>query len=429
MKTITYFNKITRKFLSVFSIIIICSNLLSGQNPDPKYSLVRAENYVQSKNYYLLTLFGKLPEVSKLIATDGELAKVGIAKKEYLSLSLRNCGNDIGCFMGKIRFSDAEIMNIGNRLVALYDSRKELKSLVQNHLIPSGCYVMSGNLSPSELLRKAWEQDAKAVNFALEVYGERSRKPNYPSIDSISFNVLSKDFPIVIYDCSNLVFEDVRKDDLFFMPTMDYALRLIEINDRNRAADYEPMETTCNKKAYDRIKIIHWTGFKYSMILVPGEGPEIRDEPLSPIGMLRCRVAAYRWKEGYAPFIMVSGGKVHPYKTKYCEAEEMKRYLMETMHVPENAIFMEPHARHTTTNMRNCARLIFRYGIPFEKPCITSTTREQSYYITDKEMQDRCVEELGYSPYKNGRRLSETEAEFYPLVSALQIDMDEPMDP
>jgi isocitrate dehydrogenase len=130
-----------------------------------------------------------------------------------------------------------------------------------------------------------------------------------------------------------------------------------------------------------------------------------------------------------APFIVVSGGKAHPYKTKYCEAEEMKKYLMETMHIPENVIIMEPHARHTTTNMRNCVRLIFRYGIPMDKPCITSTTKEQSFYITDKEMQDRCMEELGYSPYANGKRLSETEAEFYPNVTSLQIDFDEPMDP
>ena len=213
------------------------------------------------------------------------------------------------------------------------------------------------------------------------------------------------------------------------MPTMDYAIREIEINDRNRAADYEPMEKKCNKLAFEKVKTTHWADWKYSLILVPGEGPEIREEPLSPIGMMRCRVAAYRWKEKMAPFIMVSGGKAHPYKTKFCEAEEMKKYLIETMHIPENVIFMEPHARHTTTNIRNCVRLMFRYGFPMDKTCITSTDKDQSYYITDKEMQDRCVEELGYSPYKNGTRLSETAAEFNPRISALQIDPDEPMDP
>lgn len=413
----------------IFFLTIVCCNLMAGQLPDQKYSLVKAESYVQSKNYYLLTLFAQLPEVKKLISNDEELSKIANAKRNNLLLSLKNCGNNVNCYFENIKFSNAEIQNIGARLVDLYSTHKELKALVKNHLIPSGCYVMYANSEPQEMLKKAWEQDAKAVNFAIEVYGARSRKPNYPSIDSISFDIHSKDYPIVVYDCINTVLEDVKNDHLFFMPTMDYAIRAIEINDRNRIADYEPMEQNCNKPACDRIKTIHWSAFKYSLILVPGEGPEIRDEPLSPIGMLRCRVAAYRWKEGIAPFIMVSGGKAHPYKTKYCEAEEMKKYLIETMHVPGNVIFMEPHARHTTTNMRNCARLIFRYGMPMDKPCITSTTKEQSYYITDKEMQDRCIEELGYSPYKNGKRLSETEAEFYPLVSSLQIDADEPMDP
>ena len=415
--------------LLILLLSIVSFNLMAGQQPDQKYVLVKAESYVQAKNYYLLTLFAQLPEVKKLLSNDTELAKIAQAKKDFLTTSLKNCGDLAQCYLENIRFTDSEIQNIGTRLISLYDTHQELKALVQNHLLPSGCYILYQELKPAEMLKNAWEQDAKAVNFAIAVYGARSRKPNYPSIDSISFDVHHKDYHYVMNDCSNTVWEDTKKESLFFMPTMDYAIRLLEINDRNRIADYEPMETNCNKKAFDRVKTIHWSDFKYSLILVPGEGPEIREEPLSPIGMLRCRVAAYRWKEGFAPFIVVSGGKAHPYKTKFCEAEEMKKYLMETMHVPENVIIMEPHARHTTTNMRNCVRLAFRYGFPMDKPCITSTTREQSYYITDKEMQDRCKEELGYSPYNNGKRLSETEAEFFPLLAALQIDADEPMDP
>ena len=408
---------------------MVCGSVFAGQIPDQKYSLVKTESYVQSSNYYLLTLFEKLPEINKLLTKDAELAKIAAAKKNYMATSLKECGNNIDCYLGKVRFSKEEIRLIGERLLQLYATSRELKSMVKNHLIPSGCYVNLAATDDGDMLKKAWEQDARAVNFALAVYGDRSRKPNYPSIDSISFNVRSKDYHYVLYDCSNTVLEDVKKSGLFFMPTMDYALRVIEVNDRNRAADYEPMERNCNKLAFERIKTIQWQNYKYSVILVPGEGPEVREEALSGIGMLRCRVAAYRWKEGFAPFIVVSGGKAHPYRTIYCEAEEMKKYLMETMHVPENVIIMEPHARHTTTNMRNCARLIFRYGLPMDKPGITSTTMEQSYYITDQEMQDRCKQELGYSPYSNGKRLSETEAEFFPSVASLQIDEDEPMDP
>ena len=418
-----------KSHLLILSLFVVCGSVFAGQIPDQKYSLVKTESYVQSSNYYLLTLFEKLPEINKLLTKDAELAKIAAAKKNYMATSLKECGNNIDCYLGKVRFSKEEIQFIGERLLQLYATSRELKSMVKNHLIPSGCYVNLAATDDGDMLKKAWEQDARAVNFALAVYGDRSRKPNYPSIDSISFNVRSKDYHYVLYDCSNTVLEDVKKSGLFFMPTMDYALRVIEVNDRNRAADYEPMERNCNKLAFERIKTIQWQNYKYSVILVPGEGPEVREEALSGIGMLRCRVAAYRWKEGFAPFIVVSGGKAHPYRTKFCEAEEMKKYLMEVMHVPQNVIIMEPHARHTTTNMRNCARLIFRYGLPMDKPCITSTTMEQSYYITDQEMQDRCKQELGYSPYSNGKRLSETEAEFFPSVASLQIDEDEPMDP
>jgi hypothetical protein len=63
-----------------------------------------------------------------------------------------------------------------------------------------------------------------------------------------------------------------------------------------------------------------------------------------------------------------------------------------------------------------------------DKPCISSTSKYQSYYITDV-VPARSEKELGYVPFKNGKRLSDTESEFYPLAVSLQIDFDEPMDP
>jgi len=119
---------------------------------------------------------------------------------------------------------------------------------------------------------------------------------------------------------------------------------------------------------------------------------------------------------------------VHPYKTKYSEAYEMKKFLMNTLHVPESAIIMEPHARHTTTNVRNCTRLMFRYGMPMNKPGLISNVRAAIQYI-NTVLTERCKRELGYYAYKGGNKLSDTEIEFYPNAMSLQIDFDEPMDP
>lgn len=195
-----------------------------------------------------------------------------------------------------------------------------------------------------------------------------------------------------------------------------------------QAVDFEPMTETVNKEAFNRVKTIKWDAYPYSVILVPGAGPEDPKVALSAEGMLRCRLAAIQYKKGVAPFIVVSGGKVHPYKTIYSEALEMKKFLIEKLNIPENVTIMEPHARHTTTNMRNCVRLIFRYGMPIEKPCISTTTAGQSMMITTT-LAARCQKELNEVPFKAGKRLSETEAEFIPVIDALHINPAEPLDP
>jgi uncharacterized SAM-binding protein YcdF (DUF218 family) len=55
-----------------------------------------------------------------------------------------------------------------------------------------------------------------------------------------------------------------------------------------------------------------------------------------------------KYKEGVAPFIVVTGGKVYPFKTRNVEAYHMKQYLINEFEIPEDQIIIEPHARHTT---------------------------------------------------------------------------------
>jgi hypothetical protein len=189
----------------------------------------------------------------------------------------------------------------------------------------------------------------------------------------------------------------------------------------------EPMFSTVNKAAVDRIKTTNWSKYPYTILLIPGAGPDEPATALSAEGMLRCRLAAQEYRAGKAPFIMPSGGKVHPYKTKFCEAEEMKTYMVQVLHIPAHAIIMEPHARHTTTNMRNGVRLMYRYGIPVNKPGLVVTGKSQTDGIV--AMAPRCVKELKYVPYKLGKRPSETEVEFFAVPEAMQINPYEPLDP
>lgn len=428
---------ISRPKLFSFLFLFIVGQACFAQNnhPDPRYKLISGNDYVQSKNYYLLTLFQELPDVKKLLDSDPFLKTMGTAKVDSINKALKTCERDGFCYTNSLKFSDAEIKTVGEKLKALYQSSNALGKLVKDHLVPSGTYILFQQLPAEEMLVKAWMQDAEGVNFAIGVYAE-GKKPNYPNIDSISFNTRDPrnnntflyNYVSLLYNTASLVAQENKTQPSFFAPSLTAALRFIEINEREQASDFEPMAEGENKAAYERVKTVKWDNYKYSVIMLPGAGPEDPAVPLSAEGMLRCRLAAMQYHKGLAPFIVPSGGKVHPYKTKYCEATEMKKYLVEKMHVPANAIIIEPHARHTTTNMRNTVRLMYRYGIPLNKMGISCTTRGQSAMI-EKILIDRCLRELNEAPYKNGVRLSETEMEFYPLIDALHINPKEPMDP
>jgi len=417
--------KISLVFIFLFPTLQMPAQLV-GLNPH--YKLIAGKSYVQSKNYYLLTLLETLPDVKTLVQTDSVFAQLSVSKTEGLIQALKGCGRDPFCYTEKIKFSQDEIKLISERLRVLYRKDNPLGKLVNNHLIPSGTYILFQNLAPEEMLVKAWEQDAAGINFAIGVYAE-GKKPNYPRIDSISLDRKdSNSYAGLLYNTVSLLKVETGIQSLFFEVPMHGALYFIEMNERDQAADFEPMMEGANKAAFNRIKTINWKAYKYSVIEIPGAGPDDPSVALSAEGMLRCRLAAIQYHQGAAPFIVTSGGKVHPYKTKFCEAIEMKKFLMEKLSIPENAIIIDPHARHTTTNMRNTVRLIYRMGIPFDKPGITCTTRGQSTMISNT-LISRCLKELNEAPYKNGVRLSETEVEFYPLKEALHIFPFEPLDP
>lgn len=396
-----------------------------SQKTAPNRASQPSAYWIQLKNFYLLTLFEQDRAVSNMIENDAELSKLTQKKLSDLNSSVTDC-KDALCFPSKILLSAEDIQFVSDRLKILYKPGNTLDLLVKNILIPSGRYSLYKGLSANELLVKAWEQDASAINYAIAVYA-RGKKPNYPLIDSIAYNIKAKSYSILMYDASVTLQQDVKNTRLFFLPALKAALIYLEINERKDPANYEPMATTVNKAAVENIKLINWKNYPYTNILVPGAGPDNLTSPLSGEGMLRCRLAAQQYKLGKAPLIMVSGGNVHPYKTKYNEAAQMKLFLMQEFNIPGSAIILEPHARHTTTNMRNCARLIYQYGIPADKPGLVITDKSQTDFIVS--MDERCMKELGYIPYKLAKRVSDTELEYYPQPEAKQIDPDEPLDP
>jgi hypothetical protein len=223
--------------------------------------------------------------------------------------------------------------------------------------------------------------------------------------------------------------ERIAPVSLFFEPSLQFALSLLQINNRDESGRHEPLEVKENVAALHHIASIAWKNFAYSVIVVPGSGPDRLAWSLSPLSRLRIEIAARRFKEGKAPLILVSGGYVHPNQTPYSEAIEMRKSLIDDFGVPIDAIIIDPHARHTTTNLRNAARLIYRYGIPFERKALITTDEFQRTYIESDAFASRCEQELGYQPATIRGRVSIFDLEFTPRRDSLQIDAMDPLDP
>ncbi|HEV7475765.1 MAG TPA: ElyC/SanA/YdcF family protein, partial [Pyrinomonadaceae bacterium] len=110
-------------------------------------------------------------------------------------------------------------------------------------------------------------------------------------------------------------------------------------------------------------------------------------------------------------------------------AIEMKKYVMEKYKIPERSILIEPQARHTTTNFRNAARLIFRYGIPSDLKALVTSSADHITLTTQGGFRIRCSTELGYFPMEFITWISPTAAEFKPSVASLFFDANDPLDP
>jgi hypothetical protein len=383
---------------------------------------------LQDKNFYLLSLIERDDAVKSAIRRDPVLAAATAKRREGVDRAVADCALDLECYAAKFRFTPEQVEETSHALTSLYERTPAMRALVDGELRISGAYYRHRELSGPDLLAKAWTECAGGINHAIDVY-TLGKPPRYPAIDSITYDPKSAAWQRIVQHAAAILQEDRAALDLPHTASLRFALQMMTLNHRDEAARYEPLENGENRAASQHARSIDWSRYPYTAIVVPGSGNDRPGVHLSPNGMLRDEIAVRRFREGKAPFILVSGGHVHPNQTEYSEAIEMKRDLMTRFGIPEEAIIVDPHARHTTTNMRNAARLMYRYGIPLDRKALISTDLSQSTYIENPDFGKRCIAELGYVPHKLLQRVSPFDIEFIPSIESLHIDPLDPLDP
>ena len=385
--------------------------------------VVFADSVVIAKSYPFFSRISDDKKLQKLIRKSKIFKRQLKAHTGRVNGSLTRCDKPV-CFVNQLKWSDEEIRLMGNEFVRMYNRYLPVRKLV-SELKAKGNYPLYISDADTTYLRKIWNDAAQSINRVFNVY-INGDMPRYAKIDSISFNRM--DGAYMEKARGLMVRISGRKHALFFEEGLSAALEVLKWNERKEAWQFEPLAGGLNQAPYTRVGETDFSKFRYSMILVPGLGPEIPGQALDPKGAKRCEEGAERYKNGLAPFIVVSGGNVHPFKTPFNEAVEMKKYMVEKLGIPAEVIFIEPHARHTTTNLRNTSRMIFRFGIPGDKPLLIVTDSSQASYIAGG-MKNTAMRDLGYLPYGKLKVLSPVELEFYPVKQSLQPDPFDPLDP
>ncbi len=173
----------------------------------------------------------------------------------------------------------------------------------------------------------------------------------------------------------------------------------------------------------------------YELLIVPGFTPVDAKQPIHlndlPAAESRVQLAAQDLRSGMAPAVLVTGGSVHPPGTPHNEALMMRARLLE-LGIAADQILVDPHARHSTTNLRNAGRLMnslrLVHGLivtGFER-----TTFSQAFYFAYAGLSTftlRCQRELGYS-VGTLRAVDDHHIEYTPSAAVATPSYFDPLD-
>ena len=175
-----------------------------------------------------------------------------------------------------------------------------------------------------------------------------------------------------------------------------------------------------------------WGKYPHHLIVVPGYTPLNAKSPIKmhPTQKERLEQAVRDYHAGQAPFIMVSGGNVHPPGTDVNEALSMKEEL-KRMGIPEDRIIVDARAQHSTTNLRNVGRYMLDHGMT---RALVTTSFDQDFYFSCPDISDfhnRCRRNLGYTvgELEDVGNADPNHSVFTPSKDVHRINYKDPRDP
>jgi hypothetical protein len=416
-----------RLFRMFMAILALCAMPAAALAIDPPGYSAPFDETLETLNFPLLVMVRTTPGWGEAIRDDATLAALARQRAERVQ-SAPGCSPKPVCLAEAWEWTTADIAIVDDALRRLSADSERLQALVTRQMRLSGRFARHETLADSALLAAAWADTAAGMNQVIAVYA-KGTAPRYPLIDGMIFDPRDERFAAVLGAHGQVTAAGSGPGDLVFDAPARYAIGLLRMNERTEAAAYRPLLQGSNAAPVRLAARTRWADYRYPALLVFGHGPEDAQSRTGPLGHIRMARAADLFAAGLAPFIVVSGGNVHPNRTPFNEAVEMKRILIEQYNVPAERILIEPHARHTTTNLRNCARLLFAAGLPTDRPSLIVTDPATAGYIGSEGLMTRTLQETGVVPGRVTAADTAFAFEFLPSRQTFHVDPRDPLDP
>lgn len=408
----------------LFAALIAAPPSARAQDPQGYNSVL--DESLEARVFPLFSYFLAVPAWQEALAADPALQRLALERAARVPAEA--CTAAPQCITDAWVWTDEDIKLVDLRLRSLVKQSNLADALIKQHMRPSARFARHEALNDTDLLSAAWQDAARGINRVIAVYGQ-GKAPMYPKIDSMIFDTTSAEFPNLMRVHSVATASLTQATDIFSQPAVRFAAGLLMMNERTEAAAFRPLLEGVNAATVKEISNTNWARYAYPAILVFGHGPEDPQSGTGPLAHVRLRLAAQMFERGLAPFVIVSGGNVHPNRTKSNESVEMKRLLVELHNIPANRILIDPHARHTTTNLRNSARLLFATGVPTDRPSLIVSDHLTIQYIKSNVLFDRNMREMGVQPGKVEAGPDKFTALFTPDRTAFYVEVTDPLDP
>ena len=166
--------------------LVICCLLasLSGvaAAAQPVHAPVRLEVPVQDKNFYLLSLLERTPDVRDAVKAEPVLARIAAERRAALDKAAKTCSLDLDCYAAAFQWNEVQSKEAGRALAALYRTSPAVRHLADGVLRESGMYVRYRSLAGNQLLDHAWADCIHGINRIIDVYGLARRRATRRSI-------------------------------------------------------------------------------------------------------------------------------------------------------------------------------------------------------------------------------------------------------